>query len=190
MGYKLIIGLLFLPLFLLSGGSFAQAGPVEVVSETIKTCGLKKFKTDVKLQNIVSAHIDFNQMAKSTMSKFAKKISAKDRKWYTKTLKTIIIKTVYPEAPGFLKNINFTSTKLNKMKDATIVNSIVVDKGEEIELEYFFAQVDKKWKIIDVAVDGSSWVEDIKEQVDEIWDEYKWSGVKRKLNKKIKELKK
>lgn len=163
--------------------------PNEIVDFIIKTSSTADFKSNIKLQNSVSELIDFKELSNATIKKFKKELNEKNKTWYAEALKKIITKTVYPKATNFLKNIKMSSFETFSKNGNEIVRSTVIDKGEEIKVEYIFVKTQKGFKVVDVSIDGASWVQDIRDQIEETWDLYKWAGVEKKLNKKIMELK-
>jgi ABC-type transporter MlaC component len=49
-------------------------------------------------------------------------------------------------------------------------------------------QADGSWKVVDVALDGESWVDSIRDQVVETLKKSKWTGLKKKLSDRLAEL--
>ena len=148
-----------------------------------------KIATDTKTQKEINKLINFTKLAENSLGKKIKSISKNEFSWYAKTLKEIIIKTVYPEAPNFLKQVKITYEQSSKQGKDIVVNSVVTKKGEETEVSYHLHFLAGGWKVFDISIDGDSWTENIKDQVISAIKKHKWIGLKKKLNKRLKELK-
>jgi ABC-type transporter MlaC component len=66
--------------------------------------------------------------------------------------------------------------------------TIVSKRGEETEVLLTFMPFKKGWRIIDVAIDGESWVQNIQEQVFKTIKKDKWAGLKKSMNKRLSKL--
>ena len=146
-----------------------------------------KFETSISMQKKVTNTFSFSLMSKAILGKEAKKHTA-DLKWFTNTLQKIVTKTVYPEAPNFFQGVKISYEEVEKVGKNYTLLAVVMKRGEETEVLVTFSKVGKNWKIIDVAIDDESWVENIREQVSSTLKKKKWSGLKRDLNKRLADL--
>ena len=65
-----------------------------------------------ELQKQVNAKIDFAEMARTALGREYKKRSVEQKAWFESALKEIITRTVYPEAPKFLKSVKIKYKKV------------------------------------------------------------------------------
>lgn len=168
----------------------ASAEPKEVVQDIFARAGVPEAATDLAKQNEISAHVDFDQLAKSALGKEFKKASAADYKWFRDTLKEIITRTVYPKAPDFLKDVKIVYNEVDTKGDKSKVKSTVQNKADLTDVDY---QLGKnkggEWKVIDVSISGQSWVESIQEQVIDAIKKKKWKGLKDAMSRRLSDIK-
>jgi len=182
----LVVLSLILPVY---GFSVENDSAKSVVEEIFNKAAQEKVKVDQKFQNSINANVDFEAMAKAVLGKEGKKISAKEFEWFYTTLKEIISRTVYPNAPEFLAGVKISYKNIEQKKNIIIVKSEVQNKADITEVNYSLAKAkDGSWKVIDVSFDDESWVESIKEQVSDTIKKKKWTGLKKQLNERLEKL--
>ena len=176
--------------FFWAGSALAveSAGPQNIVELIFSKAGKTLVTSDKKLQNEINEQIDFSEMAKDVLGKEFKNRSALERSWFQETLKEIITRTVYPEAPKFLKRVKIQYKKVKEYGKRATVNSIVLRRGEETEVDYALRRIGERWKVVDVAIDGESWVDNISEQVHRTIRKRKWAGLKSRLGRRLASL--
>jgi ABC-type transporter MlaC component len=166
----------------------ASMGPKDIVKYIFKTASLKSIGADEKLQNSINVNVDFNAMAVKALGSEFKKISKTEFTWFSKTIREIITKTVYPEAYGFLNKVRISYEEEEIESKTAEILSVVKNKAEETDVVYFFNKTKNVWKITDISIDDESWVESINEQVVRTIKKQKWSGLKSKLTKRLNKL--
>lgn len=168
--------------------SFAEEkDPKAIVEDIFQRAGQEQIITDDALQADVSKHVDFEAMAKAVVAK--SKIPAKELAWFQSTLREIITRTVYPEAPGFLKNVSITYKAVEINGDDAVVHSLVKRKADVSDVSYKLTkQNQSEWRVVDISLDGESWVGNIREQVSTTLQKKKWAGLKEALNKRLIKL--
>ncbi len=160
-----------------------------VVVDIFSQAGKSAVSKDPKLQNKINQQIDFDAMANATLGAAAKGRSARDRAWFRSTLQEIITRTVYPSAPDFLKSVKIKYKKVKLDGKNATVTSTVRSKGERTQVAYTLRQsTDGAWRVVDVAIDGESWVENIREQVRRTLRKRKWSGLQKRMNRRLASL--
>jgi len=167
---------------------FAQEkDPKAVVEEIFKGAGQEAVAVDENLQAEVSKHVDFDAMTRDAVAKT--KVPAGELTWFQTTLKEIITRTVFPEAPGFLKNVSITYKAVEINGDNATVHSIVKRKAELTDVSYKFKKHSQSsWRVVDISIDGESWVGNIRDQVNTTLKKKSWKGLKESLNKRLTKL--
>ncbi len=185
------IYLILAALFLLS--SFAQANessPQKIVEDIFAKAAQEAVSNDKALQASISQKVDFVAMASAVLGGEKKKITAQEFDWFRSTLQEIITRTVYPNAPGFLTGVKISYKDMEEKTGAALVKSSVQNKADITEVNYKLAKDSSgEWKVVDVSLDGESWVESIKDQVAETLKKKKWAGLKKQLNDRLQKLK-
>jgi len=187
---------LILALSLFTSLSFASTSR-EIVEEIFSKAAKPEIKKDARLQTELNNLVDYAHMAKEVLGAEFKKQKPQDIQWFEKMLKDIISLSVYPAAPDFLGKVNIVykespkenskgNPKENKEeKDQSAISSIVKHKGEETEVNYRLHKQGENWKVYDVALDGESWTENIRTEVQKILKKEGWGGLKKRLIKRL-----
>ncbi len=182
----------FLFLFFISGSVLASvAPPKEVVEGVFKKAAQPAVVSDANLQQEINESVDFNRMGRLVLGNEMKQIPSSEVVWFVNTLKEIITRTVYPEAPDFLSGVKIKYGEARVSGNRAVVKSSVTHKSDVTDVDYTLEQENNgSWKVVDVALDGESWVSSIRDQVVETLKREKWAGLKRKLSNRLAELKK
>lgn len=170
-------------------GAFAGSDPKAVVEEIFSKAAKQGVAKNPALQTEINRNIDFGRMARQALGKEAEKRSAAELEWFDRTLKEIITRTVYPEAPRFLNAVKISYRDVKVEDGRAKVASVVRQKGETTEVDYKLQQTGEGWRVVDVAIDGESWVDTISEQVRKTLEKRDWAGLKERLNKRLASLK-
>ena len=164
--------------------------PQLVVEDIFSRASAPEISSDAKKQEEVNSLVDFDQLAKAALGKEFKKASKADFEWFRDTLKEIIGRTVYPKAPEFLKDVKITYKEVATKGDSAKVNSTVQNKADLTDVDYKLTQEKGgSWKVTDVAIAGQSWVESIRDQVNQVIRKKGWKGLKDSMNRRLNELK-
>ena len=177
-------------MFLMASSAYAAASPQEVVESIFKRASDIQVKNDSKLQNEINTSVDFERMGRMALGKEINKIPKAEIVWFTDTLKEIITRTVYPSAPDFLKGVKIKYGNVAQKKNTASVKSTVENKSDFTDVDYLLElQKDGAWRVVDVSLDGESWVDSIRDQVIASLKKEKWAGLKKKLSTRLAELK-
>ncbi len=181
---------IFIAFYYFSSVSFAAPNLQQQMGSIFKVLSENSFPSNLKGQRMVTRSFDFNSMSQKILGSEAKKHVASEINWFSKTIQNIVTKTVYPEAPGFFQGVKITYEDLEKIGKLYTLLCVVSKRGEETEVLLTFKKSGKMWKILDVALDDESWVENIREQVLKTIKKDKWQGLKKSLNKRLRDLSK
>ncbi|MGZ3652479.1 MAG: ABC transporter substrate-binding protein [Bdellovibrionota bacterium] len=180
-------------ILLLAVSSSAHAAPAEpkaVVQEIFARASAPEVATDVKKQAEVNAFVDFDALAKAALGKQFKATPPAEFQWFRDTLREIIGRTVYPKAPEFLSGVKITYSSDEAKDGRAKVKSTVQNKADLTDVDYQLAsEKGGDWKVVDVAISGQSWVESIRDQVNNVIKKKKWKGLKDSMNRRLNELK-
>lgn len=163
---------------------------IEVIDKIFQTANKDNFSTDKKSQDFVSDHFNFDKMSKLILGSELKKQSAKEVKWFTNQIKSIIRKTINKKATDFLRKVKFQHEYVEKGKSKSSILTIVSKRGEESEVITKMEKEGDLWKITDISIDDESWTENIRTQVHKSIKEKGWKGLKDSLKKRLDELEK
>lgn len=164
------------------------AKPKAVIEEIFSKVKEEKISESKIMQAEVNRLIDFDEMAAKVLSGKELKVSQKQRQWFNSTLKSIITKTVYPASPDFLKGVKIQYTDESTKKDRASITSEVLKKGEITEVRYDLRLIKGHWLVVDIAIDDESWVESIREEVQNILLTKNWAELEKRMNQRLKEL--
>ena len=178
---------LLLALFLLPSLCFATTSK-EIVEQIFTKSAQPEISKDVKLQDEVNAFVDYGHMAKEVLGAEYKKRKAPELQRFEKMLKDIISLSVFPAAPDFLGKVNVTYKEVLEEGNNSKINSVVKHKGEETEVNYRLHKQGENWKVYDIALDGESWTDSIREEVQKILKKEGWAGLKKRLTKRLETL--
>ena len=178
--------LLFLPIVTLA----APTKPQEVVEGIFAKASAPEVATSAEKQAEVNAAVDFSALAKAALGKNLKAAAPADVEWFQKTLQEIISRTVFPKAPDFLKGVKINYVEVKETGDRAVVKSSVQNKADLTDVDYVLAkEKDGTWRVVDVSISGISWVESIRDQVDQVLKKKKWKGLKDAMSRRLTELK-
>ena len=170
--------------------ALAAKTPRQVVDEIFVKVSRSEISKNNKLQHEVTKNFDFQHMGKSVLGARFSKLSKSERVWFVRTLKRIITESIYPNALDFFAGVKTTYEKTKTKKGIASLTSVLEKKGEETDVAYRFHKVSGSWLLIDVEIDDESWIEGIKEEVQDVLQKEKWSGLKKRLNRRLAKLKK
>jgi ABC-type transporter MlaC component len=166
----------------------ASLEPKALVEFIFEKAADKNVANDVSRQSEINQNISFSTMARQALGAEATKRSEAELAWFDRTLTEIITRTVYPEAPKFLKSVKVSYREVKVDGENARVSSVVRNKGESTDVDYRLKQVAGAWRVVDIAIDGESWTQTIAEQVKKTLEKNKWAGLETRLNQRLNEL--
>lgn len=178
---KFVILALLLPL------AASASTPQEVVQGIFTKASAPEVAKDPAKQADVNASVDFAALAKAALGK--NKASPQEVEWFRATLQEIISRTVFPKAPDFLQGVKINYAEVKEEGDHAMVKSTVQNKADLTDVDYKLAkEKDGNWKVVDVSISGVSWVDSIRDQVDQVLKKKKWKGLRDAMSKRLAEL--
>ena len=173
-----------------SGAFGASETPRSVVETIIERASkLDQKATRPESERIIESQIDFQKLALDALGDNANEATSAQRTQIQDLLRKIITKTVYPEAPKFFRDVKIQYTGEEKsVSDRTHITSIVTKGSKRSTVEYWLAPGAQGYKVVDFAIEGERWVENVGDQFDEVIAKNKVSGLISKMNKRLGEL--
>lgn len=181
----LMIAVLF---FSIAANAITPKEIINTISEKSQLT-MDKQKGDESRKSI-REFIDFDVLARDSLGKQWQKISAKDKSEFKNTLQEIIERTVFPKSPEFFKNtkIEVKEEKLETSKGYLKANVEQKEKSATVELWLQKAKADE-WKIVDLAIEEERWVNNLKDQFEEVIKQKSFPELLKKMKKRLSDLK-
>jgi len=185
-----------LALFLLALGLSQAANAATSPKDVVQTIIDRARALDDKAKHAENTHaieslVDFHKLALDALGSDASEASAKQKNDIEALLKGIITRTVYPEAPKFFRDVTIAYTaEETGAHGATHITSVVTKGTKRSTVEYWLApQADGAgFKVVDLAIEGERWVENVHEQFDEHIRKKGVAGLIQKMKKRLGEL--
>lgn len=181
----------FLCLLLAATSQAADAPTPKGVVETIisKARTLDVAATHAAHAAEIEGLVDFHKLALDALGANAKHASASQLKDITGLLKDIITRTVYPEAPKFFRDVTIAYTSEERNSDGTThITSVVTKAAKRSTVEYWLAPEGQGYKVVDLAIEGERWVENVHDQFDEVIRKKGVQGLIQRMRKRLTDL--
>lgn len=167
------------------GGDSPRSTVETIIEKAGKLDNKATHKTDAA---IIEGLVDFQKLTSDALGSHLKTMSSAQRAQIQELLRKIITKTVYPEAPKFFRDVSIQYTAEEKRGAVTKIGSIVTKAQKRSTVEYWLTNNDKGYRVIDFAIEGERWVENVRDQFDEVIETYGVSGLISRMKKRLKEL--
>lgn len=183
---KIILSFLLLVTLIVKAEAVEIQKPEEVIQKIFTLAASDNLHKNQTVKTELDNYVDFKEMSQNILGSEVNKRSKEDLLWFEKTIKEIITKSVYPEAPAFLKGVKISYRTSIIDNDKATVPSVVAKKGERTDVGYKLKLNSKnEWKVVDVAIDDESWVKTINQNLQKTMSEKGWNGIKTLLNNKL-----
>lgn len=165
------------------------ATPQLVVQKIIEQA--KLLNGSHKSQSIatIESLVDFETLADEALADHRSELAANDAIQIKDLLKKIITRSVYPKAPQFFNKVKVEFTNQEKDNDRVKVHSEVTKENRKVAVEYWVKSEGSKLRVVDLAIEGESWVASVRNQFDNILKKDGASGLIAKMQKKLSQIK-
>lgn len=138
---------------------------------------------------VIESLVDFQKLALDALGDRAKQASLAQKNEIENLLRKIITKTVYPDAPKFFRDvtIDFT-TEQTSSHGRTHITSVVTKGDKRSTVEYWLQPDAGSFKVVDLAIEGERWVENVHDQFDEVIGKNGVAGLIQKMRKRLSQL--
>ncbi len=162
-------------------------GVVETIIERARHLDNKATYTDNA--RTIESLVDFKTLATNALGNRASDASGAQKHEIEELLRKIITKTIYPEAPKFFRDvkIDFTAEE-NAADQRTHVTSVITKAEKRSTVEYWLAKENTGYRVVDLAIEGERWVENVHDQFDELIAKKGVSGLITRMKKRLGEL--
>lgn len=162
-------------------------GVVETIVERARALDNKA--TYAENARTIESLVDFRKLALDALGDRASQATAAQKKEIENLLRTIITKTIYPEAPKFFRDVKIAFTSEESTDTSlTHVTSVVTKAEKRSTVEYWLAKDGDTFHVVDLAIEGERWVENVHDQFDEIIGKQGVSGLIAKMRKRATQL--
>lgn len=166
--------------------------PKEVVETIIaKAKNLDNKKEFKQSSSTIESLVDFDLLTSEALGENYKTATTEQRTQIQELLKKILTRTIYPEAPKFFKNVkvNFTAQNADGSAAQRVhISSVVTKDSRRSTVEYWLAPRNGSYKIVDLAIEGERWVENVHDQFSELIEKKGVAGLISRMQKRASEL--
>lgn len=172
----------------------AQAVPNgSSAQQTVQTIIEKAGKLDDKAarqQNAgtIEELVDFKKLTSDALGTHNSNINASQRGQIQDLLRKIITKTVYPEAPKFFRDVTIQYTTEEKNGPNTHISSVVTKDDKRSTVDYWLTNEAGTYRVVDLAIEGERWVENVRDQFDEVIRKRGVPGLIDRMKKRLHDI--
>lgn len=136
----------------------------------------------------IESYVDFKKLTEDALGDRGKQATAAQRKEIESLLRQIITRTVYPEAPKFFRDVTIEFTSDDKSDSRAHVTSLVTKGDKRNTVEYWLADENGTYRVVDLAIEGERWVENVHDQFDDIIRKSGVPGLIGKMKKRLSQF--
>jgi len=152
-----------------SGLSAAQT-TVQTIADYARNLDDKALKEKAKRR--IEELVDFSELSVNALGEHASSMTAQQRAKVQNLLKTILTGTIYPQAGKFFSDVNIAYSGESQAKadgrELVKVTSTVSKNNKRSKVEYWLKQTPTGMRVVDLAIEGERWVENVQMQFDEL----------------------
>lgn len=139
-----------------------------------------------RLEQVIAARFDYREMAKRTLPKQWKTLSAAEQKEFVELFQSFLSASYADKIEGYSgEQVRYLSERLEG--DYAEVRTEIVSEKTEIPIDYRLLGRDGEWFVYDVIADGISLVRNYRSQFDTIIRESGYPELVEELRRKSKE---
>lgn len=148
----------------------------------------KSAANDKKVEKIFDGMLDYEALARESLDKHWDKIDAKQQKEFQSVLKQLV-RNAYRKNLDKTLDYQVTYKGETKGKKGIVVRTVAkhrTDKRKEaISIDYVLHQVDGEWRIFDIVTEGSSLVNNYRNQFRRVIKKKGFDELLRRMKKKL-----
>ncbi len=136
----------------------------------------------------IEEHLAFTELARWLLGPYWQKIGVREQKRFTSLVTALLRKVAYPKAAEFLGEVRveFEGEQLNGSE--AVVGTVVVHPGEgRIRVGYRLRQVEGRWKVWDILLDGVSLATNLRSQAQSVIAKKSYRELIRRMQKKLED---
>jgi len=183
----------------LASPSVGKAGaPTETVKRLVESVRSYKKETptlsaqertaNAQAQKVAEDTLAIQDLAKNVLGAQWEKIGANEQKNFTQLLVSLFQKIAYPKSAEFFGDlhIDYTNEQVNG-NEAVVETTVSHPKEGQVAIEYKLRQVQGKWMIYDVLLDGVSMVTNVRTQMQQVIAKESYQGLVKRMRDKLAE---
>ena len=155
--------------------------------ETTSSTGTGQERTENgKALKVVEETLAIQALSKRVLGDQWAKLNATDQKNFTQLLVQLFQKIAYPKSAEFFGDlkIDYTGEKMNG-NGAVVETKVSHPKEGQVGIDYQLHQVNGKWMIDDVLLDGVSLVINVQSQMQQVIAKESYQGLIKRLREKL-----
>ncbi len=136
----------------------------------------------------ISASFDLTGICKNSLRATWDTLSEEERGVFVRLFQELLEKVAYPRSSDFFKGTEVEVEGVSR-RGATVQVETVVEHEREgmVEVTFFMGEVDGRWLVQDIHLDGVSLGLDIRSQMQRILREHSYEELRRRLRERIEE---
>jgi len=143
-----------------------------------------------EVKKLVGSFLDYQELAKRSLSKNWDKITPKQRDEFVETLRQLVERSYLKQVHGNA-NYNIKYDKEEKSGDEATVDATLhtTSRGKKVDvaLEYKMIGKDGKWVVYDVVTDEQSMLENYRAEFNKIITKEGFDALMKRMNRKLEE---
>lgn len=135
------------------------------------------------------AHLNVRQVSQKTLGKYWKQRSKEEQDRFVQLLGDLFRYVAFPNSSKFFgaMNLTYAPTRMDR-KRATVPLTILHPEEGEVGLEFVLEQNSRRWKVVDVVLDGVSMRNNLRAQFYKVIKQHDYRELRRRLEKKLKSV--
>ena len=194
MGMKFSI---LLALFLMIGPRLGWAdSPTEMTQQLIASIQACQGKNPSVSQNDncnvqkIEGHLAIAELARWLLGPHWEEIGTEKQASFTALLASLLREIAYPRAAEFLANTRVDyGDGLIDGNEAIVETSVVKSEEGQVSIDYRLHQIDGRWQVWDVRLDGVSMAGNLRKQVQSVIARHSYDELVRRMQQKLEESK-
>ena len=179
-----------LPLFSWANGPTAT---VEKLIDSVRSFKSEFSSTQNRAENdralkVAEETLAIQDLSKRILGDQWEKLNANEQKNFTQLLVQLFQKIAYPKSAEFFGDlkIDYTGEKMNG-NSAVVETKVSHPKEGQVGIDYQLHQVNGKWMIDDVLLDGVSLITNVQSQMQQVIAKESYQGLIKRMREKLAE---
>ncbi|WP_457576368.1 MlaC/ttg2D family ABC transporter substrate-binding protein [Desulfomarina sp.] len=191
---RMICQFLLVSLLMCSSATAADKSPTEALKPVLDELTTILVDTSLKgdehraerrskIMEVISHGFDFKEMSKRILGKTWRRIDDSQRVYFTRLIKKLLENVYIGKLESYSgQEIEFKA-EIIKGRRAQ-VSTVIENKGVKIPVHYIMKQVDNRWMVYDINIEGVSLVRNYQQQFKPILRKEKFEGLIKVLEEK------
>jgi phospholipid transport system substrate-binding protein len=140
------------------------------------------------LQQRIEENLAIVELAEWLLGPYWQTVGAQEQKNFTALLTRFLREIAYPKAAEFLANmrIEYGGEQLNGSEALVKTNAVHAEEGQ-VRIDYRLRQIQGKWMVWDVLLDGVSMGTNLRSQVQSVIGKKSYQELIKRMQKKLEE---